>query len=259
MISFPWSTKPPYGTQLNWGHPMAAGLQWFAALNEGAGTLIASATGTGVASLTGYSASNPWVSTAYGTGLGCSGSSAQGINGSGLSVTGTWTLAVSAVPSLVNSAYHCLYYSPQFPSGAPSAIYIHTNNKWAFETPGYTFYYGLTAVVGTPVVMITSYTGGTFNYYFNGVSVGTYSAANTVYKPFTLGYDPFTQYFAGSILWAGLWNTAPSGLPAQIGGSPNAIWQMFQPVSTIPAYKASPSGLLFRRTLFDRIGSRGAA
>ena len=104
MISFPWSTKPPYGTRLNWSHPLTQGLKGFYALNEGAGTLIASDSRVPASHrCTGYSASNPWVSTAYGTGLGCSGSSAQGINGSGLSVTGTWTLAVAAVPSLVNS------------------------------------------------------------------------------------------------------------------------------------------------------------
>jgi hypothetical protein len=257
--------KPPVGAKIDWDHPWSQGLIAFWLFHEGTGLpieLVHNIFPTGSTAFLWGTNSAGRGGSFNGTNTNLTYSSVPAVGPvlslAGYASTNTLTSSILIERSNVNATWEVLG-----PNGNPTtmnyrggstsnrgtmmlssgALALNTIFGWCFSDAG------LSAVTSVSC-------------YFNGSPVsntatGTATIAQSNTNAIHLGnYDAGGYYFNGIQNWIGLWNYAiPSSMACPMTASPNAIYQIFRPQGGL-VYRTFKS---FRRTIVQRIGSRGVA
>lgn len=264
-----WQSKPPYGTPLDWDHPWTQGLLAFWAFNDVQSPapveMVSGARATAVAGLT-------WSRDQYGPYAQLTGTTANlsyaGLapNTKSMSFAGSTSLSLFTGNQMlmqrdnVNATWAVFVTSSTFTIRGANAVARYSTST-GILTAGTRFTWAISdfgpSTITDPLVFG----------YFNGVratntvsgAVAQIAASSSTVR--VGNASSVNVGMTGSHSWCAIWNYSINpGMAAQMTASPNAIWQIFQPLS-VPLFQ--PSGgvtaTLVRRTLYRRAGSRGAA
>jgi hypothetical protein len=144
---------------------------------------------------------------------------------------------------------------------------LQPRSQYSTAGPGFATVGGSSATnsIGVDYVMsVTANVSSGATLYQNGGQISAFATlpvpVYTSNSNISVGYN----YSVGGrtadalIYWAAWWNTAlPASVHAQIGSNVNAIWQVMQPQRGLKYFYSAT--IKSRRTLTDRVGSRGVA
>jgi hypothetical protein len=250
-----WQQKPPKGTQLDWGYPLARGLQAFYPLNEGTGGLIGDACRNLNLAATGFGSTNPWGS---GSGPGI----VDTISGASVSATVPtpnrigWPVTIATgFRFLGTQPDNCTIFGITYTTSVSSpfwvfAIYTVAQNvtlRWNNSGSPAALQYLTDLSNNVDHVASAVFTATTQSLYIDGVLAisGTTSGGNPSYSASSLiGFNTLPGTPNRVNYWGGIWNSAqPPAWHAAIGSSVNAIWQIMQPpLAWQPSVWPAPTG-----------------
>jgi hypothetical protein len=276
------SSKPAQGTLINWGAPLAPGLLWLGGVLESSGSVLADSVSQApltINAAASWGASNP--SSPMGSGLKCATTNA------GAQVALPKYLQLQAPVTLV------VGFQPKFAGISPTSgsylLGLFLNNTGASQFLSFGIRYdsisdlgliscasgginvvaGLPYIAGQDYVMAAVFNPGGYVIYVTPVG-GTPLApvtGNWVNSPLTSTYASSALLGMGAvsgntgspnslIYFGALYNRALSQVEANLWGS--NPWQIYRTRGWLMTH-ASSTAPEFRRTLYNRTGSRGVA
>lgn len=283
-----WNTMPPQGTPIDDTHPLASDFILFAPINESSGTVANDIVGDNAMTLLGGTTWAPVGSPWGGYGLACTtaGLGAQ---------TGAWPVPLqtasgpySVVCGFVWNGTSNGFYANLFglcSSSANNSTSQPCALQWQTGGPhigayfnGKSVYTSTSIAANVPYVAVCTVSGVTPN---GTCSVWMFPAwpgtGNAILSATSTGMGAATVWGSGACVFAGTMPGATTLNPQVtilFGGLLNRlltfgqasalaanIWQIMQPdpYFRLLAHDAAPASTLFRRTLTNRTGSRGAA
>lgn len=167
-IIFPkrWTSKPPLGAQVNWGHPLSVGLQCCLLFNEGGGLALKDLANP-VRTAT-INSTSPSTFTACKNGMGLSKPSASGSGYITLAPTLTNLTSPFTIETLINLTAVAGYQTILVSSTGADGLWIHAGKIDLFNGTDHDG--TATLAAGKWYHVVATYAGGTaMTYYLNGV------------------------------------------------------------------------------------------
>jgi hypothetical protein len=249
MFGSRWTQKPPVGTQIDWSHSFAAGLQAFWALNEGTGLVSTDLVQNIQATQAGGAS---WSAGQFATGVFCNASNAraQATWPSGLDLAWPITIASAFTLAGTNSGSGWIFgifpgpISCYLSSGTTPTVWV--NNGSALSS-------GKTISSGSTHVVAVTISSSNVSIYLDGAlaaSTTNSGAANWGSNNVAFGDSSSYGGRTSGLLyyWGGIWTSAlPAAVHAGIGANPNAIWQVCRPQRGVMQSYVPRGGLSYPR------------
>ncbi|HSV28837.1 MAG TPA: LamG-like jellyroll fold domain-containing protein, partial [Candidatus Omnitrophota bacterium] len=251
-----WPFKPPLGTPINWGHPVAAGLRAYVPMLDVPGEAAPMEVLRRVR-LTATAAPPSWAHTQQGPArrYTYAGATQRADSLSGYGIASPLTVAVRFQVTSSPGQRGICGVANSVDSGTPSLLlaYGRTANKIDYYTGAYTT--GAIAVgLNQWYTAVCAYDGAAWTFYINGHQDGTRTTALGADRNlFGLG-SGFGGTVEGEIAWAALWGRALSRQDAQeltanpycLLATPRRLWVVYESpaeeiTGTIAASIAAPT------------------
>lgn len=205
-----WSSKPPVGVQINWGHPLANGLVRAWLMNEAGGLSIFDLV---TAKTESWSSGGPsWVVKSGGIGLNFLSTSSVEIPLTAVPASGT-TFSIAALVSW-DGTNKSTYYGILNDETLPEGLYINSDlGQFSFYNSG-GHPSGVNLTPGTVYSVIISVSGGNLSMYQDGVLVATAGSIFTATWNY-IGGLPAVHALGGTVYGVKYWKRALTAAEAQ--------------------------------------------
>lgn len=198
-------TKPPAGTQINWGRPLAQGLKIAFTFSEKGGRICANAAAPmRPGRLTaGYTLGIPG---SLGSGLSCASTGTNTVSFTQVTTSTTYSIALRLRYLSGTAGYGLL-----LGDGSGDGLYfLNTGTFTHFFSPSGDHVSTTVLTVNTWYDFVYSVQGGAGTFYLNGLPDGTTTSAPAI-NPNILGSDSFSEFFTGNLDYAYLWDGVAIG------------------------------------------------
>jgi len=268
LPTFDKRIKPPLGTQIDRGHPLARGLVGCWLMNEGAGNLVANAAGP-LYKGTFYSSTALWVPTVRGVASSHDGYTSKRRIKLG-NFTDGWneiTVAIACAASTTGNPGKPITKGRNADCGRTTWEFTrNAAGMWAFSVPAGDTQYGATKSFHQETVwrqVVGTYNGAQVQIYIDG------QAGTPENRTGPLDDDPLypvyiaaingdsggngdSSFFSGDIAWAMIWSRALS--PSEIQSLYADPYQMFRRGNPVVFGGAAAGGTDFSFTINDGVG-----
>lgn len=276
MVSLiPQTGKPGRGAVIDWSNPLSQGLVHYYPLNEGAGNVAYDLCRNLNLSAAGFGSNPVWSGGPKGSAIACVYQGAGFVAALPAAQQISWPITIAwgfrlgtSYPDQYSGTFGIIINttnaSPYFVTSALPTTGTGTV-VYAYDQSGHEQNTGtMNWALGADHVCSFSVKDGSQVGYFDGQQIVSVTASGIGTPTYGSGASLAIGNFSGInrnshtlYYWAAVWNRILD--PSEHSALYSNPWQIVRSQSLWPAVYSSLSSLLFRRTLYDRAGSRGVA
>ena len=234
-----WAVKPPPGTRIDFGNPLARGLTGCWLFNEGAGAVVRDIAGQRHGSVSGGLGSDlVWTPGDYGITLKSVGSTnTSRITIPSLTTGSVWTWETRLLATTFTDSWEAL-----FTQGSSLGLFARSSGLIRIEA-GTGLYSNSSLSAGTRYHVVATSDGSTLRIFINGKEDASGTAGTPTFNADTMFNDSASETFDGRMEYQRFWNRALSqseilqlsARPFSIFVAPHRLW--------IPVAAASGGGI----------------